>query len=501
MDRFRSRLLRPWVLVLALALASGGAYLAMAAREATRPAEPYPAWESPRLFTFPGEWTAVAPVVVRTIYPGQASWQWVTGSAHPGSASVAAGTACAACHGNPVVGASSVAGWAGPPADHGQSQGCQACHRVLEQQPERLGASVGASPELEPDPIEGKRPFLDVEVRAAFDAAYLYLRLEWASERPGIIHDLWRWDGERWALTGGPKPDAPKRDRMPSYEDRLSINVADVEIPAFDGARVGYAKAGCWIACHDSMRAMPREPAAEAVKADRHLGAEGLKQSDVRKYLLITRSRLDEAGGWNAVKPRAEIERLLERGQFLDMWMWRAARSGPIGYADDAFVLEYRFGDKGRGMFVENPLEQGRPRYVYDAGKVGFHAVPEARLGELLPRAPLVEGETAAPPAPNAGFAPGDLVSRRLLRTPEGSRADILANSRWERGRWVLELRRKLDTGQPDDKRLVPGRAYTIGIAVFDDMVSNRRHHVSFPVTLGLGTPADIVARPLAEGR
>lgn len=31
--------------------------------------------------------------------------------------------------------------------------------------------------------------------------------------------------------------------------------------------------------------------------------------------------------------------------------------------------------------------------------------------------------------------------------------------------------------------------------------MNRSRHHVAFPLTLGLGTPADIVARPLAGGR
>jgi hypothetical protein len=77
---------------------------------------------------------------------------------------------------------------------------------------------------------------------------------------------------------------------------------------------------------------------------------------------------------------------------------------------------------------------------------------------------------------------------------PQGSTADILVNSSWQNGKWVLELRRKLDTGNPDDKAFEVGKVYYISLAVFDDMVSNRRHHVSFPLTLGIGVDADIKA-------
>lgn len=463
------------------------------------PAQAYLPWESPRLFAFPGDWMAASAVTVRTVYPAQASWQWVTSTEHLGSASVQAGTACAACHGNPAVGASTVGGWAGPPADHQQSVGCQACHGVVQQRVESLGEKLVADPWLEDDPIEGKRPYVHVKVQAAYDSEYLYLRFEWESERPGISHDLLRWNGEKWETWGGPKPDAPKEGVMPSYEDRLTINVADRDLRAYDGAQVGWGQAGCWITCHSSMRAMSNEPSSAELRADPRVGSTGLKWSDIRKYLLTTRTGLDDAGGWNKLKPVEEIASLLNEGAFVDMLMWRAARAGPAGYADDSYVLEYRNADKGKSMFAENALKEGMPTYMYDEAKVGFRAIPEDRFEELLPLFPLIEGKTAVPFDRTAQFQVGDIISRQLVRTPDGSRGEILANSRWENGRWVLEMRRSLNTGNPDDVAFEPGSVYAIGIAIFDDMVSNRRHQVSFPVTLGLGVPADIVAVPVGD--
>jgi hypothetical protein len=47
---------------------------------------------------------------------------------------------------------------------------------------------------------------------------------------------------------------------------------------------------------------------------------------------------------------------------------------------------------------------------------------------------------------------------------------------------------RKLDTGHPEgDKILKVGGVYNIGLAVHDDNVTTRFHHVSFPLTLGIG--------------
>ncbi len=56
-------------------------------------------------------------------------------------------------------------------------------------------------------------------------------------------------------------------------------------------------------------------------------------------------------------------------------------------------------------------------------------------------------------------------------------------------------FRRKLDTGHPeDDKILRVGGVYTIGLAVHDDNVTTRFHQVSWPMTLGIGVAADIEA-------
>jgi hypothetical protein len=237
-----------------------------------------------------------------------------------------------------------------------------------------------ADPELEPDPIEGKLPYIDVDVRAAYDSEYLYMRFEWASERPGITHDLWRYDGAEWVKWGGPKPDALEKGVTPSYEDRLALNISDRNLPAGDGSNARFAQQGCWITCHSSMRAMSREPSKDEVKAHPYLGDTGLGKSDVRKYLLLSREQADEAGGWDKVRAQEEIQRLLDEGDFLDMWMWRGARSGPAGYGDDFYVLEYRLSDGGTGPFM-TPAE---PEYMYDASKVGFYAIPEDKLEEML---------------------------------------------------------------------------------------------------------------------
>jgi hypothetical protein len=138
---------------------------------------------------------------------------------------------------------------------------------------------------------------------------------------------------------------------------------------------------------------------------------------------------------------------------------------------------------------------------MYDQAKMGFRAIPEARYTELLPQLPLIMGVNAVPLDPSARFAVGDLLPRPILRTPDGSAADIMVNASWQNGKWVVEFRRKLITGNADDKPFNPGRVYRFGMALFDDNVENRYHLISFVQTLGLGEQTTATVRAVRIGR
>ena len=414
----------------------------------------------PRPFTFPGDWSKVPAKTITLFYPAQASWEFLMSPQHPGAEPLKTGTlACASCHGG---------------------------------QQAKLGASLVKHPKLEPDPIAGKRPTLDLAVRAAFDAQFVYFRFEWESAQPGVTHTLWRYDGKKWVRGGGPKPDVTKKGIPPSYEDRLAVLIGEPNtIPAYDGAQVTFSQAGCFITCHNSMRAMPKEPSKQALSAHPYWGQAGKKRDDIRKYLLISRTAQDEAGAWDKVKAPQELEALRKAGKFLDLWQWRAARSNPLGYAGDDYVLDYRWFDKGKNSFTS----PGEPKWMYDKSKMGFSAIPEADLPKMLEKFPLIIGKNAVALDPATPFKEGDILPHPVLQEPTESIADVLAHGVWKSGKWTVELRRKLNTNQPDDKALAPGRVYDIGFSVFEDRVSNRRHLVTLPpVTLGLGVEADIKA-------
>ncbi len=176
---------------------------------------------------------------------------------------------------------------------------------------------------------------------------------------------------------------------------------------------------------------------------------------------------------------------------------WRGARSNPIGMSDDGYVLEYRLFDAGKGPFSWNvDRKTMTPKYMFDEAKVGVNSITVADVGNPSKPYAVIREENAAPYDPNLGWKKDDVLPGRLLSREDamGSAADNNdSKGEWKDGMWTVTWTRPLNTGHPeDDKLLEHGGMYTISFAVHDDNVTTRFHHVSFPFSLGLGKKADI---------
>lgn len=410
------------------------------------------------------DWNKVPTRTIKLFYPGMSSYQWLRSPAHKNAqAETLEGQACLSCHMN---------------------------------EEELIGNKMvsGERAELEDFPLEGKSGVIPLSVQAAHDSENLYFRFQWDTDmdRQGNMHDYMRFDGSDWKFWGSHRATATviAGEVPPIYEDRLAIMIDDGTVPMF-------AEQGCWLTCHDTMRNMPMRPDAQEVKDHEFLGADGLKKSDIRKFLPASRD--DEEASWDTVLPPEEIAELKAGGQFVDLMQWRVARSNPVGMADDGYVLEYRLFDAGKNPFSWN-VDRGTmiPKFMFDEAKVGFKALTEENYAEPGKAKAMVKEENAVPYDEGAGFQEGDILPGRLLSRAgaEGSAADNdWAKGTWENGTYTLVFRRKLDTGHPeDDKILEIGKVYTIGLAVHDDNVTTRFHHVSFPLKLGIGTKGDIQA-------
>lgn len=402
-------------------------------------------------------WTKIPVSDVALFYPGQSSYEWLRSNAHEGAASkVKSGKSCVSCHDDP-------------------------------DEEKNLGSKLVKSGRLEPAPVKGKNGYVSLKVQAAYDAKNAYLRFQWQTSNlyPGTEHQYLRFDGKQWKVFGFPKLDKVVQDNkeMGVYENRMSIMIDD-------GKVAGFAEQGCWLTCHDGSRDMAKQFTKEEVAANPLLTA--IKKKDVRKYLPDTRT---DPSDWKTGKTVDEIAKLKAAGGFVDLIQWRAHRSHPVGMADDGYVLEFRLSDAGKEMFSGNAdANTHAPKYMWDAKKVGYKSITVDQLHKA--EHALIREQNAVPFDPNAGWQEGDMVPDYYLSREDvkGSAGDNNAIASWKDGMWTVVMVRPLGLANSDDKSLKEGAVYNVGLAVHDDNITTRGHHVSFVKTLGLGVKADIQA-------
>lgn len=165
-----------------------------------------------------------------------------------------------------------------------------------------------------------------------------------------------------------------------------------------------------------------------------------------------------------------------------DLWHWKAARSAPYAYADDAWLTvagnpsgSYRETgrrkDAGEGGDVLNQSRDGNtPLYMQNP------QIPPSAPGFLLFEEALEIKDFSI-------FKAGDTIPFRLPHKPSGSRFDVKAVSRYADGAWTVMLYRSLDTGHDDDVVFRPDRNYSFAIAVFDNSGTDHSK-ATLPLTL-----------------
>jgi len=401
------------------------------------------------------DWSKVPVDKPRLFTPGQSSYEWLRTNDHKkASKEVRAGEACLNCH-------------------KGEQKS--------------LGEILSGEHRLEPDPVEGKGGYKRLSVQAAHDDTYLYLRASWETDddKPNDLGNLLRFDGEQWSWWGNHRqyPEVIDKEQPAIYPDRLGIMIGDASVPLF-------AEQGCWLTCHDSLVSMADPPDPDEVSEHPVIGqlykAFGIENTLVRKYLPGSRSEPED---WAAVIGEAELKALVAKGAFLDLIIWDASLTNPVGVAADFNVLEIKKVDEGASPLLPNGKMRGGPAYMFDAAKTGYAALGEADLADPAKAKHLIVGQNTAP-YDAAAIKEGDILPAHVLDTAaaKGSAADVdYARGEWKDGGYTVVIRRKLDTGHPDDKALEPGGIYHFAFSVHDHAAGKRAHHVSFPVSVSIG--------------
>lgn len=322
-----------------------------------------------------------------------------------------------------------------------------------------------------------------LQVRAAHDGNTIHFQYRWPAQRPHVIHDALRFEGGRWVTYGSAVAGSEPHGL---HEDRVAMLIDDGSVPEF-------ARYGGFVTIGNRLDGFSDALSAGQVEAHPYFG-KVREQDAATKYLPATRS---DPADWAAVQPAERLDQLRKAGYFLDLWHWRANRGAPLGFADDQLVGELRDGDPGRSAWSSNwDGERKLPKFMFDPARSGRAALDwEDVLSGSFAVPPHLHAETMLPFDENHPWQEGDTLPRRVLRVPDGSRADIRADSAWQDGFWTVTLSRAMDTGRPlEDKQFHDGGSYSVAIAVHRHATGRRWHYVSLPITLGLGREAQLQA-------
>ncbi len=237
-----------------------------------------------------------------------------------------------------------------------------------------------------------------VDMRAFYTTDELYIRLDWVDPTRDDGMNNWTYNGETWESAGG-------------TEDGFGLMWdAQSTFPGFS----------CSYACH-----------------------------------------IDDFGVSGASFHARNRMRLARSDALVDLWNWKADRTGRNGFVDDRYLTE-------KAMLPDVPGEIFHPNSVAAlTGKVPF-AEGDSPVYDA-------EGKPIADQFRLAGsLAPGYLVDR-----PAAGRADIQASSLYEKGHWTVIVRRSLDTGDKRDVVFLPGdeAGVAFGLSIMDNTLD--QHYAS----------------------
>jgi cytochrome c-type protein NapC len=276
----------------------------LAAPPATAPAMPAPVTTAAAVSPAaagPIDWAKASGFDAVLFYPGQASIEWLLkGTDHGGARAIRRkNDRCFECHGKEA---------------------------------DQMGQKMVTGAKAEATPTPGKRGHIPVNIKAAHDGKNLYMRFQW----PDAPHTP-------MPFVQGGKMDTENQTKLAIMVSGEGIDLAPI--------------AGCWVSCHHDSRTMPDAPKPEALT-----GAAVKDRLDlsagVTKYLSDTRTAVELSnpprGGWDKLKPAAEIDAMKQKGAFMDLVRFRSG-----GKHESGHVLEQRVMTGGQPVTFEGGLKDG----------------------------------------------------------------------------------------------------------------------------------------------
>jgi cytochrome c-type protein NapC len=137
--------------------------------------------------------------------------------------------------------------------------------------------------------------------------------------------------------------------------------------------------------------------------------------------------------------------------------------------------------------------ETGMPKHSGEEKKLyGYYAAgkPQDKLDGYLAQGQFVDLWEVYFEGPAVKTEDGYILESR-----HEDNNDLSATGSFENGKYTVVITRKLSTGDAKDIALQDGKAFSIGISVHDNKNKGRKHHVSFPFSVGLSAAGDVTAK------
>lgn len=192
-----------------------------------------------------------------------------------------------------------------------------------------------------------------------------------------------------------------------------------------------------------------------------------------RFYILLSWQEANQAMIKKMAKDQVRITVLLDDGHVSE-----ATRAGCWGVChDDTTDMPSALAGKTTNLY----LARSRTKITRNGGGENYKSADEIQQlfkeGHFLEfwQAQLNQGKDAV-------AVDGYVLDKRYKNEP--TRVSTQAHNK--NGVWTVELSRELMTHDPHYKDITLGKNYTLSIALHDAYSEGRRHHISFPRSLGL---------------
>jgi hypothetical protein len=160
--------------------------------------------------------------------------------------------------------------------------------------------------------------------------------------------------------------------------------------------------------------------------------------------------------------------------EMADLWHWKSARSNPVGYTEDGFIIDNpskepekgRKRDAGKGKAGKNRTkDKSGPAFMQDP------SISASIPGSLL--ASEAVKINAASFFKERVWIPGYVLNRKWT----DSFSDVKTQGAWKNGKWTVMMSRKLETGNEDDTQFNTRKKYPFLLAAFDNAHEHNSHN------------------------